>query len=76
MKKFFVLTLMLVGFAVAKPLTFEICTPTFCYDQTIHDAKSWQWMADFNGRKFVRVYLYGNHILDIDGHGKTIKPKK
>ena len=40
MKKFFVLTLMLAGFAVAKPLTFEICTPTFCYDQTIQDAKS------------------------------------
>lgn len=69
---------MLVSFVLAdKPLVFEICTPTFCYEQVIPDAKKWEYKHDLNGRKFIRVYFYDKwKLLDFYVENKQVKQKK
>ena len=76
MKKFLFLILFIASLVSAKPLVFDICYPSFCYVQVVEDAKSWQWMTDYTGKKFVRVFLFNKNILDINGHGKEIKARK
>lgn len=77
MKKILFCLLLLIGFGFAKPLVFEICSPSFCYTQVIPDAKKWEYIHDFNGRKYVRVYFYDKwKLLDIYADGKTVKVKK
>ena len=76
MKKIVMIVMLLAGIVCAKPLVLDICKPTFCYVQKIENAKSWQWLTDFNGYKFVRVYLYGNGLIDIPAHNATVKVRK
>ena len=76
MKKFLFLILFIAALVPAKPIVFDICYTNFCYVQVIEDAKSWQWMTDYTGKKFVRVFLFNKNILDINGHGKEIKARK
>lgn len=76
MKKFLFLILFIAALVPAKPLVFDICYANFCYVQIVDDAKSWQWMTDYTGKKFVRVFLFNRNILDINGHGKEIKARK
>ena len=62
--------------AMAKPLVFDVCNPNgSCYTITTPDAKSWEWKSDYNGSKFVRVYLM-NGILDIQASNLSVKLKK
>lgn len=68
---------MLVSFGFAKPLVLEICNPNFCYEQIIQDAKKWEYIYDFTGKKYVRVYFYDTRrLLDIKADGMTVKVKK
>lgn len=76
MKKFIFLILFIAALVPAKPLVFDICYANFCYVQIVDDAKLWQWMTDYTGKKFVRVFLFNRNILDINGHGKEIKARK
>lgn len=78
MSKLIFIMLFLVGFAFAsKPLVLEICSPNFCYEQIIPDAKKWQYEYDFTGKKFIRVYFYNSSkLLDIEADGLTVKQKK
>lgn len=78
MSKLIFIMLFLVGFAFAsKPLVLEICSPNFCYEQIIPDAKKWQYEYDFTGKKFIRVYFYNSReLLDIKADGLTVKQKK
>ena len=76
MKTFFILILFIAALVPAKPLVFDICYANFCYVQVVEDAKSWQWMTDYTGKKFVRVFLFNKNILDINGHCKEIKARK
>jgi hypothetical protein len=75
-KKILIAIMLYATFSLAKPLVLEICKPTFCYLQIIPDARSWAWTTDFNGNKFVRVYLDGKRLLDITGSNLTVKVKK
>lgn len=77
MKKIIFCLLLLISFGFAKPLVLEICTPNFCYEQIIQDAKKWEYIRDFVGKKYVRVYFYNTRkLLDIKVDGMTIKVKK
>lgn len=78
MSKLIFIMLFLVSFAFAsKPLVLEICSPNFCYEQIIPDAKKWEYKHDFTGKKFVRVYFYDSRkLLDIKADGLTVKQKK
>lgn len=76
-KRIFIAIIMCATVALAsKPLVLEICKPTFCYLQIIEDARSWAWTTDFNGNKFIRVYLDRKRLLDISGSNLTVKVKK
>ena len=74
MSKLFFIMLFFVGFIfAAKPLILEVCSPNFCYDQIIPDAKKWEYKHDSNGKKFVRVYFYDSRkLLDIKADGLTV----
>lgn len=78
MSKLIFIVLFLVGSTFAsKPLVLEICSPNFCYEQIIPDAKKWQYEYDFSGKKFIRVYFYDSRkLLDIEADGLTVKQKK
>lgn len=58
-----------------KPYVLEICTPSFCYDQTFYNVKKHQILTDNKGRKFMRVYFNDKSITDVDLDGKTVKVK-
>lgn len=60
--------------ATASALSFEVCREDNCYTLTIPDAKSWQWMKAYDGRKFVRVY--GASVTDIWGDDLSVKQLK
>lgn len=75
MKKilFALFTLTALAFA-SKPLVLEVCNEKTCYLQIIADAKSWTWINDFNGKKYIRVYLYGtNRMIDIQATSVKVK---
>ena len=77
MKKVIFCLLLLISFGFAKPLVLEICNPNFCYEQIIQDAKKWEYIRDFTGKKYVRVYFYDTRrLLDIKADGMTVKVKK
>ena len=78
MSKLIFIVLFLVGSTFAsKPLVLEICSPNFCYEQIIPDAKKWEYKHDFTGKKFIRVYFYDSgKLLDIEADGLTVKQKK
>lgn len=58
-----------------KPYVLEICTPSFCYDQTFYNVKKHRILTDNKGRKFIRVYFNDKSITDVDLDGKTVKMK-
>ena len=58
----------------ASALSFEVCRGDNCYTLTIPDARSWQWIKAYDGRKFVRVY--GASITDIWGGDISVKQLK
>ena len=58
-----------------KPYVFEICTPSFCYDQTFYNVKKHQILTDSKGRKFMRIYFNDKSITDVDLAVKTVKVK-
>lgn len=60
--------------ATASAMSFEVCRRDNCYTLTIPDAKSWQWMKAYDGRKFVRVY--GASVTDIWGDDLSVKQLK
>lgn len=64
-----------VTFAADK-LTLEVCNPNFCYLQKLENVKSWKWMTDFTGSKFVRVQFYDKKLLDIKCDNATVNVKK
>lgn len=73
---FRIFLLVLTTFTIARPLVFDACHQAgFCYTIQTTDAKSWMWLTDYEGRKFVRVYLYSG-ILDIPADRLTLKPRK
>ena len=56
-----------------KPYVFEICTPSFCYDQTFYNVKKHQILTDNKGCKFMRVYFNDKSIIDVALDGKLSK---
>lgn len=76
MKKilFALFTLAAISFA-SKPLVLEVCNDRTCYLQIIADAKSWTWINDFNGKRYIRVYLYNSNKM-IDIQATSVKVKK
>lgn len=75
MLKLIAFILIITSIVVAKPLVFDICTPTFCYILRTPDAKYWEWKTDYTGSKFIRVYLFEG-ILDIPANNISIKARK
>ena len=79
MKKLFLL--LIPALVLAGDSTFKVCNYKTCYDQKL-EAKSYQWMTDQSGDKFLRVYLTNGTMVDITGRDltveipKTVKPKK
>lgn len=59
-----------------KSYVLEICTPTYCWDQTFYNVKKTENKTDASGRKFIRVYLNDNTITDVSTEGRTVKVKK
>ena len=60
----------------ADKFTLEVCNPNFCYLQKLENVKSWEWMIDFTGSKFVRVQFYDKKLLDIKCDNATVNVKK
>lgn len=58
----------------ASGMSFEVCRRDNCYTLTIPNARSWQWLKAYDGRKFVRVY--GASITDIWGDDISVKQLK
>lgn len=79
MKKLFLL--LIPALVLAGDATFKVCNYKTCYDQKL-EAKSFQWMEDSNGDRFLRVYLSNGSIVDITGRDltveipKSVKPKR
>ena len=79
MKKLFLL--LIPALVLAEDATFKVCNYKTCYDQKL-EAKSFQWMEDSNGDRFLRVYLSNGSIVDITGRDltveipKSVKPKR
>jgi hypothetical protein len=79
MKKY--LFMLIPAFVLAGDATFKVCNYKTCYDQKL-DAKSFQWMEDSNGDRFLRVYLSNGNIVDITCRDltveipKSVKPKR
>ena len=59
-----------------KPYTFEVCTPTYCYDQIFYDVKKYEKMTDPMGRKFIRIHFNDGSVADFATENKAIKVKK
>ena len=76
MRKFLIMLLFIAAAVPAKTLVFDICAPSYCYVQKVENTVSWRWMTAFNGMKFVRVYLEGGWLLDIQGERYEIKARK
>ena len=76
MKKIIFCLLLLISFGFAKPLVLEICNPNFCYEQIIQDAKKWEYIHDFTGKKYVLLYFYDTRrLLDIKTDGMSVRVK-
>jgi len=73
MKKLFLL--LIPALVLAGDATFKVCNYKTCYDQKL-DAKSFQWMEDSNGDRFLRVYLSNGNIVDITGRDLTVEIPK
>ena len=76
-----ILLLLIPAIVLAGDTTFKVCNYKTCYDQKL-DTKSFQWMEDSNGDRFLRVYLSNGNIVDITGRDltveipKSVKPKR
>ena len=70
------LVLFLATLALAHPLVFEACSPSnSCFQIITPDARSWTWMADYNGSRFIRVYLQSG-LLDIPAKNLSVRLKR
>ena len=59
----------------AKPVTVEICQPTFCYEMTYADVAKTEFLADVTGKKFLRIHFMYGKLLDISGYEIKLKRK-
>lgn len=59
----------------AKDLVINVCKGDNCYIYHIADVKDFKYIHDMNGRKYMRLYLFNNRILDINVDGAEVKVK-
>ena len=60
----------------AKDLVVNVCRGDNCYVYRIADVKDFKYIQDMNGRKYMRLYLFNNRILDINVDGAEVKVNK
>lgn len=70
-----IIALMLTAIAAfaAKPVTVEICQPSFCYEMTYADVAKTEFLTDATGKKFLRIHFMYGKILDISGYEIKLK---
>lgn len=61
---------------IEKPTVFEVCTPTYCFDQIFYNVKKYENKTDATGRKFIRIYFNDGSVSDFSTENKTVKVKK
>lgn len=57
----------------AKPVTVEICQPTFCYEMTYTDVAKTEFLTDANGKRFLRIHFTYGKLLDVSGYEVKVK---
>lgn len=72
--KYILTVLLFVCLAIAaKPVTVEICQPTFCYEMTYTDVAKTEFLADANGKRFLRIQFTYGKLLDVSGYEVKVK---
>lgn len=71
-----VLALLFCPKVPAESKTMDVCKNGICYEQTVPDFKSFQWLTAQDGTKFVRIYTYDGKLIDIYGRDLTVQIQK
>lgn len=73
--KHLIVALLIVAAAAfaAKPVTVEICQPTFCYEMTYTDVAKTEFLTDANGKRFLRIHFTYGKLLDVSGYEVKVK---
>lgn len=71
-----VLLMLAYGTLLAADQYLKICNSRTCYTQTVQNMKSWQWMKNADGTKFVRIFTSDGKIIDVTGQDLTVEVQK
>lgn len=58
----------------AETQVFKVCNEKTCYEVKL-DTKSYEWMRNGDGRRFMRVYAPDGTVVDITGRDLQIETK-
>ena len=71
-----VLCILAYGTLLAADQYLKVCNSRTCYTQTVQNMKSWQWMKNADGTKFVRIFTFDGRIIDVSGQDLTVEVQK
>ena len=58
----------------AETQVFKVCNEKTCYEVKL-DTKSYEWMRNSDGNRFMRVYAQDGTLVDISGRDLQIETK-